>query len=351
LEFLLSKHEENAMLRFCTVWIAFTSFYLLAAPGLRAVLDDIDVDKLPKTVTDAVKAKFPGAELTEASKETEKDKAIYQVSFTYKKHDYNIECSADGAFRAINREIEEEELPKSVAKALKEKFPDATYDGIEEAIQNDKVEFYSVALTYKDQEFEVECAADGAFRSISKEIEAEDLPEKVSKALEAKYPKATYDSIGEVSKDDKVAYYTVELTTSADKEVELMIDPSGKFVEEEKIDGTWAATEVAYGGQFVPKEVSGQMRFVFADGNLTISVAGKIDGTGTYRIDPGKQPKSFDVVPGEGDDKGKTLEGIYELNGDTLKICYNGVGKGRAAKFTSTAEAKSLLVSLKLEKK
>jgi uncharacterized protein (TIGR03067 family) len=42
----------------------------------------------------------------------------------------------------------------------------------------------------------------------------------------------------------------------------------------------------------------------------------------TFTLDPAAQPKAMDLIPEEGPAKGKTLRGIYSLEGDVLKICY-----------------------------
>jgi hypothetical protein len=135
----------------------------------RADEEKLDLDKVPKPVMDAVKAKFPGAKLTGAAKETEGGKTIFEVAFTYKGHKYEVECSPDGKFVAIDKEIEAKDLPKAVAKALQEKYPNAKYNVIEE-----------------------------------------------------------------VTKDDKIAEYEIDLTTADKKSVEVVFDPSGKLLKEEK---------------------------------------------------------------------------------------------------------------------
>lgn len=162
--------REYKMIRAAT-WLPGVALIglLVVAVGARADEEKIDLDKVPKPVMDAVKAKFPGAKLTGASKEKEGDKTIYEVAFTYKGSKYEVECEPNGKFVAIDREIE-----------------------------------------------------------------AKDLPKPVATALEGKYPKATYKIIEEVTKDDKIAYYEVELVTADKKGVEVQVDPSGKIVKEEK---------------------------------------------------------------------------------------------------------------------
>jgi uncharacterized membrane protein YkoI len=142
---------------------------LVFALAVRSEEKKIPLDKVPKAVLDAVKAKFPGAKLTEASTETEGGKMIYELAFTYKNYKYEVECEPAGKIIAIDKQLDAKELPKAVAKTL-----------------------------------------------------------------EDKYPKATYKMIEEVTKDDKIVHYEIELVTADKKGVEVLIDPSGKVVKEEK---------------------------------------------------------------------------------------------------------------------
>jgi uncharacterized membrane protein YkoI len=148
----------------------FGWFGAFALVGLISVLavaraDDeekIDLDKVPKAVMDAVKAKFPDAKLTGASKEKEDGKIIFEVAFTFKDHKYEVECLEDGSFVAIDKQLDAKELPKEVAKALEDKYPKATYKVIEEVTKKDKIVYYEVELTTADKkEVEVEVAPDG----------------------------------------------------------------------------------------------------------------------------------------------------------------------------------------------
>ena len=42
----------------------------------------------------------------------------------------------------------------------------------------------------------------------------------------------------------------------------------------------------------------------------------------TIALDPGKKPKAIDITPLDGPEKGKAMKGIYELDGDTLKMAF-----------------------------
>ena len=54
---------------------------------------------------------------------------------------------------------------------------------------------------------------------------------------------------------------------------------------------------------------------------------------GTIRIDPAAKPKTMDILGTDGPNQGKTFLAIYELNGDTLRVCYDLTGKVRPTEF------------------
>jgi uncharacterized protein (TIGR03067 family) len=55
---------------------------------------------------------------------------------------------------------------------------------------------------------------------------------------------------------------------------------------------------------------------------IALHRGGKLDGYMTYKADPTDYPKTIDLTPDRGPAKGKVLKGIYELDGNTLKVCY-----------------------------
>ena len=78
------------MRSFCT-WMGVAVLAAAIAPTVRADDEEkVALDKLPKTVVDAVKVRFPDAELKEASKETEKGKTTYEVGIVNKKDESTL---------------------------------------------------------------------------------------------------------------------------------------------------------------------------------------------------------------------------------------------------------------------
>jgi uncharacterized membrane protein YkoI len=122
----------------------------------------VDLDKVPKAVTDAVKARFPDAELKEASKETEDGKTIYEVAIKNKGQKLEASFTPEGKLVEIEKTIDAKDLPKAVTDALEAKYPKATIKKAEEVTKGDDSVGYEVVITTTDKKtFEIELDAKG----------------------------------------------------------------------------------------------------------------------------------------------------------------------------------------------
>lgn len=66
---------------------------------------------------------------------------------------------------------------------------------------------------------------------------------------------------------------------------------------------------------------------------------------GTYTLDSAAKPKGMTVTGTEGPNRGRTFPAIYELSGDTLRICYDLSGAKRPTEFKSVTGTKLYLVT------
>ena len=66
---------------------------------------------------------------------------------------------------------------------------------------------------------------------------------------------------------------------------------------------------------------------------------------GTYTLDSAAKPKSMAITGTAGPNNGKTFPAIYELKGDTLRICYDLSGAKRPTEFKSIAGTRLYLVT------
>src|SRR5262249_51896610 len=103
--------------------------------------------------------------------------------------------------------------------------------------------------------------------------------------------------------------------------------------KDDKLDGKWLVVSIERDGK-ADDAFKGGMR-VIAGGKYTLTDKNGKATPGTFKVDPSKKPKAIDMTPTEGQYKGKTLLGIYEIDGQTLKICFTEPGKDRPTEFAS----------------
>lgn len=115
--------------------------------------------------------------------------------------------------------------------------------------------------------------------------------------------------------------------------------------DDKALQGTWEVAEAELGGK--PISLKG-VTLTLEDGKYTLK-SGSLD-KGTYSADAGKKPKEMDIKGTEGPNKGKTFPAIYELSGDTLKICYDLSGKARPTEFKTAEGTKQFLATYKRKK-
>jgi hypothetical protein len=113
--------------------------------------EKVPIDKLPKAVTDALKKKYPGAELVSATKDTDGDEVTYGVTIKYKKQELDLTLTPEGKVLEVEREIEVKEVPKVVMDAAKKKYPKADFKGASEISRDDKVAEYQFDVVTADK--------------------------------------------------------------------------------------------------------------------------------------------------------------------------------------------------------
>jgi uncharacterized protein (TIGR03067 family) len=123
--------------------------------------------------------------------------------------------------------------------------------------------------------------------------------------------------------------------------------PAGKK-DRNRLQGTWQAVTVEDGG---PEKDAADIRFVFAGDDFTIRLRGEAIAKGRFKIDPSRDPRQIDMEltkHRQADFKGKTVRGIYALDGDTLKLCLNSPDKAeRPKEFNSPAGQDRAFITLK----
>jgi RNA polymerase sigma factor (sigma-70 family) len=121
--------------------------------------------------------------------------------------------------------------------------------------------------------------------------------------------------------------------TTKEVEFELVKDDLGK------LQGTWHLVAAEEGGMAIPPQNFGRNTHWVFSGSTGTSTSGKRVFVGTVTLDEAKSPKWIDVSVG----KSIVLRGIYELNGDTLRLFLAPSGAERPAEFrTKQGEQRSI---------
>jgi uncharacterized protein (TIGR03067 family) len=117
-----------------------------------------------------------------------------------------------------------------------------------------------------------------------------------------------------------------------------------------KIAGAWSLSELKYDGE----EHKLKFKIVFK-GN-----EGKVEGNASvsneyekikFKLDPSATPKTMDITIAAGSQTDATMQGIYELKDDELRICAKVFGTGRPKEFAAPDGSSTVLLVLKREAK
>jgi uncharacterized protein (TIGR03067 family) len=110
-------------------------------------------------------------------------------------------------------------------------------------------------------------------------------------------------------------------------------DDAGKK-ELDKLQGTWKSVSFEMNGKKTPEDELKKRTVTYTGDKWEVKEDGKVVVAGTQKLDPTKDPHEIDSLVTEGEGKGTTMLGIYELKGDTFRVCFDPTGKERPKSFT-----------------
>ncbi len=140
-----------------------------AKQGKDARVDDSkvkDSGKIPKQVMDALRAKFPKAEIRKWTQEKEGNDVIYDIEFVENGRACEADIKEDGTYINYEKAIVAKDLPAAVSKTIEGKFPKATLKEIMEETEvtgkDEKLSAYEVVLVTSDKRtVEIRLSPDG----------------------------------------------------------------------------------------------------------------------------------------------------------------------------------------------
>lgn len=124
---------------------------------------------------------------------------------------------------------------------------------------------------------------------------------------------------------------------------------AGDSTDVKTLQGTWLPVKAELAGKPMPDAVLKKITLTLTNHDYTVTTAEQPD-YGTWTIDTSSKPKGMTVTGTKGPNNGKTFPCIYELKGDTLRICYDLSGEKRPTEFKSIAGTKLYLVTYNRKK-
>ena len=111
----------------------------------------------------------------------------------------------------------------------------------------------------------------------------------------------------------------------------------------DRLQGTWQMVEMEAEGEAVPAEEIKTRTAVYEGNRLKLCQGDTVRRRGIITLNPGRKPKAMNTWDQDGPYEDQTVPGIYELDGDTLKVCFARPGQERPKAFT-TKEGTGVLV-------
>ena len=117
--------------------------------------------------------------------------------------------------------------------------------------------------------------------------------------------------------------------------------------ELQKLQGTWQIELQEEDGMKLAEDELKGRTLSFGKNLFLIRQNTKMVQIGKLKIDPSKSPKTINTVIEKGAHEGDILPGIYQLEGDTLKVCLSTDGDQRPKEFKTEPKSGRMLLVCK----
>ena len=120
--------------------------------------------------------------------------------------------------------------------------------------------------------------------------------------------------------------------------------------ETKALQGSWIPVKAELGGQPLPSDVLRKITLTLTNQNYEVTITGEQSDSGTWSIDTSTKPKGMTIVGTKGPNAGKTFPCIYDIKGNTFRICYDLSGAKRPTEFKTASGTKLYLVTYNRKK-
>jgi uncharacterized protein (TIGR03067 family) len=111
-----------------------------------------------------------------------------------------------------------------------------------------------------------------------------------------------------------------------------------------KLRGEWNCVSATINGKALPPDTVKALHLAITETRYITEKGNETLFDSTYRVDRAKSPAQIFMLGNEGALTGKEAQGIYEVSGDTLRICYTMPGDPAPSAFESGVGSKAYLI-------
>jgi uncharacterized protein (TIGR03067 family) len=115
----------------------------------------------------------------------------------------------------------------------------------------------------------------------------------------------------------------------------------------DQLQGTWTIVSMEREGEAAATEELEGLTCVYENDLFTLKKNDQPRRLGIITLDASRSPKAINTWDLNGPYTDATVPGIYELKGDTLRLCFSRPGAGRPTEFSTKSGGGLLLVVYK----
>jgi uncharacterized protein (TIGR03067 family) len=104
-----------------------------------------------------------------------------------------------------------------------------------------------------------------------------------------------------------------------------------------KIEGNWQVVRAELGGQPMPADAAEHVELRFTAESYHVSFGGEVTDEGRYLLTQSSSHTHIEMIGEQGVNVGKTIPGILQLAGDSLRVCYALESESPPTEFTAPA--------------
>jgi uncharacterized protein (TIGR03067 family) len=119
--------------------------------------------------------------------------------------------------------------------------------------------------------------------------------------------------------------------------------------EMQSLQGTWTPAKAELAGNPMPTNFLNSITLTIKEGTYE-AIVGTISDKGTFKLDTASKPKGMTITGSAGPNAGKAIPAIYEVEADTLRVCYDLSAAHRPSDFKTVPGTQLYLVTYRRKK-